>query len=71
MFIIYLQATPAILDGARLVELPLGALAVHGLEVVEGGADVVLVQLPLLQLALVPLHVRAPVPHYSVNLLRK
>ena len=82
---------PAVLHAARVDQLPLAPLAVHGLEVLhqsqltiwsrdrcppmrthlERGAGVVLVQLPRLQLALVPLHVRAPVPHRPIHLTRQ
>ena len=62
--------SPAVLHTAWVVQLPLGPLAVHGLEVLQGGAGVVLVQLPGLQVALVPLHVGPPVSDYAVDLER-
>ena len=59
---------PAVLHTPWPVQLPLGPLAVHGLQVLQGGAQVVLVQVAGLQLALLPAHVCSSVPHYAVHL---
>ena len=62
------SVSPAVLHTAGIDQLPLRPLTVHGLEVLQRGAGVVLVELPGLQVTLVPLHISPAVSHNAVDL---